>query len=274
MPSIWKALPILVLLLVPAAVRAAPCVEHADCLPAEKCDVLAGECVTLDDGDCRQDTDCPDTNNQYCEFRTATCRYYCSTDGHCIDDPEMGIVEYCDLNTNRCEPVPEDGDGPDSDGFCRDDWDCEVEHYCDPVTRSCVPRCTGDFDCAQGAVCKSGRCVDSEDGDDPWDYPDDPEDGDEDSFEIPEDYEMPGSETDGDEEDLGGNKPGGLSGCPAGQVCVTDGDADDESDSASEGCRQHPASSLAPVFGLLLGVAVWRRRRAKSLLRVPRAGSQ
>jgi Cys-rich repeat protein len=235
-----------------------PCSGHSECPADMKCDVNTGECVTLAENDCRTDSDCPDTFNQYCETRNAICRYYCNSDNQCIQNEETGVFEYCDMDTYHCELIPTDGDA-DMDGesrFCTEDWDCEVGEYCDLIEHACVPRCTGDADCPEGEYCMSGRC-ENIDGDEdfPWEYPD--EDVDVDEFEIPADYDMPGVvDGDVDQDDIGGNSTGGLSDCPSGQVCVNPGDADQ--DDASSGCRQAPRSpsplgwiGILPVFALL-----------------------
>lgn len=226
------------------------CTSHEECDSGYKCE--EGVCVEIISGTCFKDTDCEYPVNEYCDLNKNLCRFWCPDDGFCIDGEE-----YCDMQTSKCTPIPEDGDvdeDGESSGFCIDDWDCENDLVCDVYTRTCVEKCQSDNDCDESEKCQDHHCVPIEDGDieKPWDV-----DGDldEDVFEIPEGYEMPGST----EADNGSGGLGGLTDCEPGQVCATDGDTDAESSGSN--CRQTNKSSAALVFLMFAALIIMRRVR-------------
>jgi|GEM_PF-2818670 len=229
------------------------CDTHDDCEATYAC--LEGYCTELEENLCNKDSDCVDSD-MYCEIKTNSCRQWCNGDSHCIPD-----IEYCDMDTYKCEPIPTvDGDSDtegEDDNFCMDDWDCETGHVCNLQTHNCEPACYSPDDCQPYEKCQDMHCVPLEDGDEdtPW-----VEDGDldEDQFEIPEDYEMPPSNSERDTTEGGTGTIGGLTDCKPGEVCTDDGDNDGSADSS--GCSQTNPQTLLLLTLLLMLLFVGRSR--------------
>jgi len=231
------------------------CVDHGDCPAFYECIQL--ECVTLDPGVCRKDSDCSYENSMYCETETSTCRYFCYNDYDCEE------YEYCDIGKWHCLPKEEG----DADGFCSSDEDCdEATQYCETITHTCRPKCMSTEECPDGWVCIDYKCQPESPGDLDWDMPwMDYEELGQEEFEIP-DWEMPEVRVDHDTEpeidteryeyaESGGLGESGLN---------TGGDKDKNTaaDKSSSSCMQTGANSVLPFSALLLLCALLRRRRA------------
>ena len=117
------------------------CGDDDDCVgnPAGSvCDTNTGDCVQClptDPGDC--------PSGQYCDPQTNTCDPGCDTDDDCSSD--AGAI-VCDVPNHTCVG-------------CTSDDQCAPGLVC--TGNSCQPGCTPQHDCQSGYACCLGSCADT-----------------------------------------------------------------------------------------------------------------